>query len=177
MIETKTHSPWNLHRLSEFWACFTAESSELAELANRIYHAVANSAPSERAFSAMKLVQNHRRTRLTHDNVDMLLFCYSNGPKIDRIPSVPQVFKPGEAVKPVSWYNVEEDDLNVLDEAIFDDYVASKILHVELEEMNALDATETDDVNTKNNTQTAIAIAFEDSQETQDASFYSQNSL
>jgi hypothetical protein len=81
------------------------------------------------------------------------------------------------SVKPVSWYNVKEDDLNILDEAIFDDYVASKVLHDELEEMKALEATETDDVNTKNDTQTAIAIAFEDSQETQDASFYSQNSL
>ncbi len=78
---------------------------------------------------------------------------------------------------------MDEDDLEFLDDAIFEDFKVFKALHGDDAEYEPWEAGEeaessySDVLNTKNNTQSAIAIAFEDSQKTQGASFDSQKSL
>jgi hypothetical protein len=50
----------------------------LAKLALELTEATANSVPSERAFSTMNFLQTKLRSRMTVENMDMLVFIYMN---------------------------------------------------------------------------------------------------
>jgi len=54
------------------------EGSQLAPLAVRLFSGIANSVPSERAFSAMNYIHNRYRNRLTAENAEMLIFVFMN---------------------------------------------------------------------------------------------------
>ena len=54
------------------------EGSQLAPLAVRLFSSIANSVPSERAFSAMNYIHNRYRNRLTAENAEMLIFVFMN---------------------------------------------------------------------------------------------------
>ena len=54
------------------------EGSRLAPLAIRLFSSIANSVPSERAFSAMNYIHNRYRNRLTAENAEMLIFVFMN---------------------------------------------------------------------------------------------------
>jgi hypothetical protein len=70
--ESGTDNPIN------FWRNARSLAQGLADIAIRLFSMPANSCASERSFSAMKWIQNTRRTRLTHENANMLIFCFMN---------------------------------------------------------------------------------------------------
>jgi hypothetical protein len=91
---------WQLaHDPINFRFCLRSRAPLLAELACSLFATVANSVPSERAFSVMKIVQTVKRTRLSHQHVDQLTFSYSNGPKIDKMPYILRSYNIGLIVK------------------------------------------------------------------------------
>ena len=57
-----------------FWQMYMDEDRQLAALATRMLNTLANSAPSERAFSAMKATHTQARNRLSAERVNKLLF-------------------------------------------------------------------------------------------------------
>ena len=50
----------------------------MAQLAHELLNCTANSVPSERAFSTMNFLHSKLRNRLSHENIDILLFIYIN---------------------------------------------------------------------------------------------------
>ena len=56
-----------------------SEGSKLAPFAIRVFKTPANSVPSERAFSAMNLVESKLRSKITAENMDMATFIFING--------------------------------------------------------------------------------------------------
>ena len=61
-----------------FWANMTMRGSLLAQIALRLHGCIANSVPSERAFSAMNVIATMSRNRLGADVLDKLIFIYMN---------------------------------------------------------------------------------------------------
>jgi hypothetical protein len=61
-----------------FWTSIKDDAPTLANLAIRILSTTANSVPSERAFSTMKLQHTKLRNRLLSSRVDKLVFIYIN---------------------------------------------------------------------------------------------------
>jgi len=61
-----------------FWFSMKDEAPVLAQLAIRILTTTANSVPSERAFSTMRLQHTKLRNRLTPSRVDKLVFIHIN---------------------------------------------------------------------------------------------------
>jgi hypothetical protein len=51
---------------------------QLSSLSLRVFHALANSVPSERAFSSRNLVHNALRNRLGPERADQLCFIHIN---------------------------------------------------------------------------------------------------
>jgi hAT family C-terminal dimerisation region len=61
-----------------FWTSIKDDAPTLANLAIRILSTAANSVPSERAFSTMKLQHTKLRNRLLPSRVDKLVFIHIN---------------------------------------------------------------------------------------------------
>ena len=61
-----------------FWQLYMDEDRPLAMLAIRMLKTIANSVPSERAFSALKATHTITRNRLTAERVNKLLFIQIN---------------------------------------------------------------------------------------------------
>jgi hAT family C-terminal dimerisation region len=80
--------PWNSDLLLNpiaFLRSFEDANPPLANLAIRIFSTVANSAISERAFSAMNWVQDAHRSKLQPDRQNMATFIYTNNKSLRRI--------------------------------------------------------------------------------------------
>jgi hypothetical protein len=71
-----------------FWQLHWDDNNLLAKLAIRVFHTLANEVPSERVFSAMKLLHSKTRNRLSEDRVDKLLFIQINTRTLRRRPKV-----------------------------------------------------------------------------------------
>jgi hAT family C-terminal dimerisation region len=82
---------WNKVDNSElFWQLYWDDNNLLANLAIRIFYILANEVPSERVFSAMKILHSKTRNRLTEDRVDKLLFIQINLRTLRRRKQQPQ---------------------------------------------------------------------------------------
>ena len=57
-----------------FWQMYIDEDRQLAALVTRMLNTLANSAPSKRAFSAIKATHTQARNRLSAERVNKLLF-------------------------------------------------------------------------------------------------------
>jgi hAT family C-terminal dimerisation region len=69
-----------------FWQLHWDDNNLLTKLATRIFHTLANEIPSERVFSAMKLLHSIVRNRLSEERVDKLLFIQINLRTLRRQP-------------------------------------------------------------------------------------------
>jgi hypothetical protein len=110
-----------------FWFSIKDEAPVLAQLVIRILTTIANSVPSERAFSTMKLQHTKLRNRLVPSRVDKLVFIHIN----QRIL----------AGGPRAIYEVREDEVLQLerDLALL---VDEEYLHSELQKEQDTPATE-----------------------------------
>jgi len=72
-------------RKEVFWEYIQASCPELGPLALRVARTPANSVPSERSFSILKLLMNKFRAQLTPQHVDMLQYIYINERVLNRI--------------------------------------------------------------------------------------------
>jgi hypothetical protein len=78
--------PGNPHQVSSldspvtFWKSYLYDETHcvLAQLAVRIFEAIANSVASERAFSAMNLIHTKLRNRLGAEKANKLIYIYMN---------------------------------------------------------------------------------------------------
>ena len=68
----------------------------------------------------MKLIQTARRGNLAHEHVDPLTFCYTNGRKIDSLPTIPRQQHPEQLVTPKSWYTISDDETEQLDGSVYE---------------------------------------------------------
>jgi hypothetical protein len=73
-----------------YWKSYLFDQTHkgLAQLAVRIFEAIANSVASERAFSAMNLIHSKLRSRLGSIKAHMLIYIYMNQRVLDRNNSV-----------------------------------------------------------------------------------------
>ena len=74
-------SPWHhQHDPIDFWMYVGAKNPNnvLAPLAVRLFHCLANSVPSERAFSAHNFIHTDNRNRLSPENANKATFVYYN---------------------------------------------------------------------------------------------------
>jgi hypothetical protein len=78
----------------------------LANLATRIYTALANSVPSERSFSTLNFLHSQRRNRLASDLADMSAFVYMNSRVLARLGH-----KESVEAQAVQWEDVNEEAL------------------------------------------------------------------
>ena len=80
-----THHRWKYHNDPlGFWSVSMAENRALAVLAIRMVKTLANSCPSERAFSTLKATHTNTRNRLQPDRVNKLLFIQINSRVLKR---------------------------------------------------------------------------------------------
>lgn len=68
-----------------FWRTHLDRYPELAIIATRIFETIANSVPSERAFSCMNLVHSKQRNRLGPLKVAKLVYIYMNQRTLDSV--------------------------------------------------------------------------------------------
>jgi hypothetical protein len=61
-----------------FWQLHWDDNNLLAKPAIRVFHTLTNEVPSQRVFSAMKILHSKTRNRLREDRVDKLLFIQIN---------------------------------------------------------------------------------------------------
>ena len=67
-----------------FWLLYNDVARPLSEFVLRLMKTTANSVPSERNFSSMKIIHSPTRNRLTPQRVDKLLFVYINRRVLNR---------------------------------------------------------------------------------------------
>ena len=79
-------SAMHYDNLVAFWKSHLHDEAHwvLAQLAVRIFKAIANSVASERAFSAMNLIHTKLRNRLGVEKANMLIYIYMNQRVLDR---------------------------------------------------------------------------------------------
>jgi hypothetical protein len=125
----------------------------------------------------MKVVQTVRRMALSHTHTNQLTFCYSNGPKIDNLPRIPQQYEIGPETTPRTWYSQDADEEDEFDSEIFENIN----LYVQPVQEEYFGQAETEEpLTTMQDTQGAINMALVDSQATQgtmEASFGSNFEL
>ena len=81
-----TNVAWKIGNPVVFWQAYYAFSTELAQLAIRLFKTPANSVPSERSCSAQNFIHNKFRNRLHQSKVDKLTFIYKNRRVLNRKP-------------------------------------------------------------------------------------------
>ena len=89
-------------RGSTFWYYYQEDGCKLAHLAARVLGCIANSVPSERAFSAMNNIQTRHRSRLSSDVTDRLIFIYMNIRALRNLLLVKEVYD-AEAMEELLW--------------------------------------------------------------------------
>ena len=89
-------------RGSTFWYYYQEDGCKLAHLAARVLGCIANSVPSERAFSAMNNIQTRHRSRLSSDVTDRLIFIYMNIRALRNLPLVKEA-DDAEAMEELLW--------------------------------------------------------------------------
>ena len=91
-----------------FWQLAKEQCTILGHLAVRIFTAVTNSAPSERAFSAMKFIQDDRRCRLSIERLNQLQCIYINGRALAK-----------ERDLEPYWWDLSDEEVEAFEDALF----------------------------------------------------------
>jgi hypothetical protein len=86
-----------------FWDDCDSEGAVLPHIARRLATTIANSVPSERAFSTMNLVHSKLRNRLVADRVEKQVYIHINRRILDHPPQARQLFNLTEQ----DWLDME----------------------------------------------------------------------
>ena len=122
-----SNASWKFDDPLTFWYAQQGFTPELANIAIRLFHTLANSVPSERFFSVQNLIYNKFRNRLQPTRVNKLTFLDLNCRVLDRKPS-----------EKYQWQQHSQPEELELEDEVLDLGPAPQAEAMEVEEVEAI---------------------------------------